>query len=188
MTERPPQVRGLSLQHWLDAYERVYGAARATGVRQHLPAEVRSALHVGLEPEAWYPLGWYRQALALGREHAGDGLPAIERVARVAAASEFSGIHRVLVLFVSPMRLLRHAGRVFGRYYSHGSVTTVARGTHAAEVHWQGCAGFDENLWHDTLAATAVICEICGGKDVQREVVRGAGHHDEHAAVVYRWR
>jgi hypothetical protein len=187
MGTRARQVKGLSLTHWLQSFERLHGAEMTATLQARLPADLRGAIDHGLDPSEWYPLEWFRALCAAGREVTGEGLEMITRVARISAAAEFAGIHRLLVLFVSPQRLLRIAARLFGRYYSSGSVTTAPRGLAGAEVRWVDCAGFDENLWRDCWTATMVVIEMCGGKDVQLEPVAGGGDGDDHATVIFTW-
>jgi hypothetical protein len=181
------RVRGLSLHHWTDSFERVYGRARLAELQAELGAELGAAMRATFDDDKWYPIEWYRQMCAAARTVSGEGLDAIAKVARASATSEFSGVHRVLLLFVSPQRLLTTAARVFERYYSEGSVEASARGKHSAQVRWSGCLGFDENIWHDTFHATVVVIEMCGGKHTRFEIYAGGRDSDSHATVVFSW-
>jgi hypothetical protein len=182
-----PQVKGLSLRHWLEAFSQLYGRERVEGLKQRLDPAVAGRLGA-IDAGAWYPVSWYRAMCAAARAETGGGLEAIGRIARASASAEFSGIHRVLLLFVSPQRLLTASARVFERYYTHGSVEATSRGRRSATVRWLGCHGFDENLWHDTFHASAVVIEMCGGKHVTFAVQHGGGDGDTHAQVVFDWR
>jgi hypothetical protein len=183
-----PSVKGLSLVSWLTSFDRLFGEQRSAQLRARLPPEIADVLRAGLDEQAWYPIAWFAALCAAGREVTGGGTDMIVAVARDAAASEFSGIHRVVVLFMSPQRLLRTASRVFRRYYSHGSVSTMPIGKTGAEVRWSACAGFDENLWHDCWTAAAVAVSMCGAQDVRAELIHGGSPTDDHSTVVFRWK
>jgi hypothetical protein len=186
--EREPTVKGLSLQHWLQSFARIYGPERTEALRARLSSECSAALREGFDGKAWYPVAWYREMCAAAQQVTGEGLLAIARVARMSATSEFSGVHRVLLLFVSPQRLLSIAARVFGRYYSEGSVEAASRGSNSAQVRWIGCTGFDESLWHDTFHASTVAIELCGGKNVSFDLISGGRDGEDQATVVFSWR
>jgi hypothetical protein len=187
MAAAPPRVKGLSLFHWMQSFERLYGRAVTDDLLARLAPDVAQIARLGFDATAWYPVEWYRSMCAAGRGATGEGLDTITRVARVSASSEFSGVHRVLVLFLSPQRLLRASARVFERYYTEGQVVCLARGKNGAEVRWSGCLGFDHNLWQDCWTATTVLIEMCGGKNVVMERMFGGHDGDEHATVVFYW-
>jgi hypothetical protein len=187
MSARDPRVKGLSLTHWLRSFEQLYGEQVARELRDRAPETTAAALRRGIDPNEWYPVAWYRDLCATGQQVTGEGVEMIIKVARRSAAAEFSGVHRLLVLFVPPQRLLRIAARLFRRYYAQGSVKTVPRGPNGAEARWVGCVGFDANLWQDCFAATIVVIEMCGGRDVQMRLIDGGGDGDEHATVLFRW-
>jgi len=182
-----PHVKGLSLLFWWESFGRLEGAAAAEALLRELPPELVATIRAGFQVHAWYPIEWFRALCAGARLVTGEGLGLITRVARTSAASEFAGVHRVLVLFLSPQRLLRAASRVFERYYTEGQVTSTARGKNGAEVRWSGCLGFDQNLWHDSWAAAVVLIEMCGGRDVLMEHMFGGQDGDAHATVVFYW-
>lgn len=183
----PPRVRGLSLAQWLAAFQRLHGDAAREQLMAALPDEVREGLGQELLDDGWYPISWWAAMLAGARAIAGDDPATIEELARDSATREFSTVHRILLLFVSPQRLLDIARRVFSRYYSAGWVESLPTGKSEAQVRWGGCRGFDANIWHDCFTAAAVAVEQCGARDVEWEVLDGAGDA-EHATVHFRWR
>ncbi len=182
-----PKARGLSLLHWLQSFEKHYGADARAEMLSRVPGEARVAIEAGLDSAGWYPLSWYSALLSAARDVAAGGVDVVETLARTSAKAEFTGIHRVLLLFVSPQRLLRISRRVFDRYYTHGCVETIARGRTEADVRWSGCRGFDDNIWHDCFVAAAVAVELCGAKDVEWTITKGAGNAED-ATVHYRWK
>jgi len=173
--------------HWLDAFDRLHGAEASSQLREALPHDVSDAIGAGLHNDDWYPLAWFAAMLRAARDQLGGGIDTIETIARASAKAEFSGIHRVLLLFVTPQLLLKISKRVFDRYYTHGSVRSTPIGKREAEVTWTGCRDFDENLWHDCFTAAAVAVEQCGAHEIEWELVEGGGE-SETATVHYRWR
>jgi hypothetical protein len=184
---RAPRVRGLSLRHWLSSLERLHGADTRRALVAELPDDASGAIGDGLRDDGWYPLAWWSAMLAGARAEIRDDLAVIEELARHSSRSEFSTVHRILLLFVTPQHLLRISRRVFSRYYDHGWVESLPVGRREAQVRWGGCRGFDDNIWHDCFTASAVAVEQCGAREVSWEIVDGGGEQ-ECATVHYRWR
>jgi hypothetical protein len=88
---------------------------------------------------------------------------------------------------MSPQALIAKAPRVYEQYFTMGSVSAPEASRGSARLLWHGCAGFDRNIWDDVLGTVEALVELAGARDVQLDVVSGAGDGDTDAEMIIRW-
>jgi hypothetical protein len=143
--------------------------------------------HGSFITSGWYPLRDYRLLLGAAMQVTGRDTELIEELARDSTIQDFRGIYRLLTFALSPEFLMRRSGGLFARYYDTGTLMISVARKGYAEAHYRGCLGFDRVLWKDVVAGTCTILEVCGARDIRRQVTKGGADGDAELDLVAEW-
>jgi hypothetical protein len=154
-----------------------------------LPADLREAIRYRrITGEMWYPLSWYRALHAAAQDATGMGRVLARMLGRETTRADFSGVNRVFLFVLSPQALLAKAPRVYEQYFTTGTVSTPEIRRGQARVRFEGCKGFDRNIWDDMTGSVEVLVELAGGRDVRVEIVSGGDEGDVDTEMTLTWR
>jgi hypothetical protein len=166
-----------------------YGESRWQEIITHLPAEFGEPLRLGgITCAGWYAVAWYRFLHAAAQEVLGGGRGLAREIGRVATRNDLgTGVYKIFTRVASPSFIVSGAARLFGKYYERGTMSIVESTDVLARAVWQGCIGFDQNLWEDVIGGCVGALEAAGAKNALVEVVSGAGDTDDNAVAIVRW-
>lgn len=183
-----PMYKGAGVRSWLTALEALYGAEVARSTLAGGEPALRELIEQKrLSASAWYPLAWYRSLHGVAQRVAGKG-PALSReVGAEAMRNDLSGIYRIFLVVVSPQAIISKSARLFNSFFTHGSATVLESRAGASRVRWEGCEGFDRNLWEDVLGSSEASLALCGAKNIRIRYVEGGRDGDTSAELQVFW-
>jgi hypothetical protein len=183
-----PQVKGIAYRSSLRALEHLRGPDVVEASILRLPEELAGAIRFGtLIAAGWYPIEWYCALFHSIVEATGEGKPLVQAVARESARLDMVGIYRTAFKLLSPQALFNVSARLFSNYYDTGQLAIVESRSGFAHAKWSGCSGFDQNLWTEVFAASAMYLELAGATDITTTLVSGGGSSDDHAELQAHW-
>lgn len=184
-----PTYKGAGLRSWLAAFTQLHGQEAVRTTLALVEPELREAFEFQrITASGWYPLGWSRALHAAAQRATGKG-PALARaIGKEAMRLDLSGVYRVFLIVVSPQAIIGKSARLFSSFYSHGSMSVVEARSGMTHVKWEGCHGFDQNIWQDLLGSCEASLELCGAKDLRIRYVEGGRDGDVDAQAQAFWR
>jgi hypothetical protein len=183
-----PQIKGVGVRGLLTAVNHLYGSDTYLLMINETHAELQRAVrNNAILPSGWYPL-WYYRELHRATQVVTKGGPEIARaIGRQATHDDFRGVYRVLTFILSPQSLIRRAPGIFNRYYDTGRLE-VPRAIHgSAHARFSGCAGFNRDLWEDTVGGCTGVLEVCGGRNVEIKLISGGQDNDDGCEFEAVW-
>jgi hypothetical protein len=183
-----PRVRGMTLRGTLGAVRRILGARAIEQLAALMTPEQARRVRAGVVPNLWYPLSDLRAIHATAQMVGGRGPELARAIGRDATLDDFRGVYRILTAVLSPAFLMRRTPGLFDRYYDTGRLQIPRAEANACEAFFSGCAGFDANLWQDTVGGCCAFLEVCGARDIEAQVLEGGRNGDEHLRVRATWR
>jgi hypothetical protein len=184
----PPKIKGVALRNFRAVLADVCEPQDVERVDAKVPREVREALDRGrIVSGGWYLLDWYKAMHSAAREvlHAGPSLP--RKIGRESTRRDLTGIYRIFLQMVSPQLMVSLSSRIFGLYYSEGSMRVAEKRDGYARVDLVDCLGFDENIWQDVLGASELALELAGAKNVRMRIDAGGRNGDTSTTLVAHW-
>lgn len=183
-----PRIKGLAFRSTLSALEALRGADAVARALDRMPPELATKVRHGeVVPSAWVPVAWYAALLdAIRGEPEGDAL--LREIGRVSAQADMTGIHRALYRMLGPTTIMKVVGRVYGRYFTRGSVRVVSSATGYLRVRWVDCQGFNRAMWLDAYGAATMILELAGVHDLSLRLLAGGQEGDTTMEVEARYR
>lgn len=154
-----------------------------------MPASLRDAFrYQTLLAASWYPISWYRATFESFRSATGEGPSLPREIGKAAARHDMSGVHKqILAKLISPQSLLGMSQRVFNTYYDTGKPTVLESRKGFVHMTFEGCRGWDENMWSELGGSCESLLEIAGAKHVRIRLLSGGGNGDDMAAFEARW-
>ncbi len=183
-----PRVKGLSFRTNYKAFQRYKGEKVLALALDLMPPELASAFRYGeILASGWYPTSWYRDMHGAMRSATGLGLELPRLLGHEGIREDLESVYKQLLLrMLSPERLFALSQRLFNTYYSKGSVDVTEQRRGYVRARFQGCTGFDENMWAELLGANEMLLQMAGATSVRIVVLSGAGAA-EHADAEARW-
>lgn len=136
----------------------------------------------------WYPIGWYRETFAAFRETQRAGVELPREIGRRAAKRDMSSVYKqVLLKMVSPQALLGLSQRLFKNYFDTGAMSIEQSRNGFVHAAWNGCEGWDENLWAELAGSCEVLLEMAGAKHVRLRVIKGGRSGDSVCEMEAHW-
>ena len=184
-----PRYKGTGIKSFVAALSALRGDDVVARVIARLPADFSEAWSYGkVLASGWYPLRWYAALHASAQVVTSEGPLLSRAVGAEAMRQDMSGVYRLLLFVMSPQRLLGQAARAFGTYYTHGTMRITDSGSGFANAVWEGCRGFDGNLWMDVLGSCETAMALCGAKDLRARFVNGGREGDQTAELRALWK
>jgi hypothetical protein len=180
------EMKGLSLRN----YPIVLADMRGDEVAQRMFAGIspglRDALQTGrIVATCWYPVEWKREMHRAGRDATGD--PLLARImGREMTRRDLNGVYRAFLRVMSPASVLKACSRIFSTYLRPGVMRLVEHHDTHARVTFDGCIGFDANMWHDVLGGCEAALEATGAKFARIRIESG-GRDGDDACVAQAW-
>jgi hypothetical protein len=182
-----PMAKGSNLTGLLFALEHRFGAETVARVLAAVPPELGQALQSGGVVSDWYPLEWYKLLHQVAQQVTGQESKLAWDLAHDFVHHQLGGIYKALLKMISPNWLFKYPSMIFSRYFSHGTLTVPENRPGFVRGSWSGCAGFDRNIWYATFGGCQAALERAGAKDVQVQIVSGAGDGDTQAVAEGHW-
>lgn len=181
------RIKGLAFSSSIGALEAIRGPEAVARVMERMPEELASAIRRGeVMPNGWYPIDWYAAFLeGVSGEPEGDEL--LLEVGRVSTDHDFNRIHRILLRRLTPSTIMKVVGRVYGRYFTRGSIEVVESGRGYLRVRWVDCQGFNRPMWLDAFGAAQKILELSGARDLDVRLIAGGREGDTTMDVEARY-
>lgn len=184
-----PQVKGNAFRTIEQCFTDICGEeARSAALQLLAPPLRRSYEERLLLASNWYPIAWYRDTFAAYREaqRAGTELP--REIGRRGVRRDMSAVYKQLLLkMVSPQALLGLSGRLFKNYFDTGEMKIKISREHYVIAAWDGCEGWDENLWAELAGSCEVLLELAGAKHVRLRVIKGGRNGDSACEMEAHW-
>jgi hypothetical protein len=189
IAEEVPRIRGVPILSFLGALRTLAGYDAVNRMLGSLPADLREAIRYRtITGDRWYPIAWYRALHAAAQSATGMGRVLARMIGRETTRADFSGVNRVFLFVLSPQALLAKAPRVYEQYFMMGTVRTPEIRRGHGRVRFEGCSGFDRNVWDDMIGSVEVLIELSGGRDVRVEIVSGGGDEDVDTEMTLTWK
>ena len=187
MSRAETQVKGSSFLSVLGAAEDLHGADFGLALRTAVPGEAGEALLYGtVIASGWYPISWYRALLAAAVKVSGDlNFPRV--LGRGSIRRDVTGIYRVFFKLLSIDTLVRQSPRFFRMCFTPGEVKIELMDEGRARSRYQGCAGFDQNLWLEQLGCVEELLKLGGAHVVRVKVLAGGGENDDYMEIECSW-
>jgi hypothetical protein len=151
-----PRIKGVSFQTLRTAFVQLRGQDRFDESVACMPSALRDAYAAKtLLAASWYPLTWYREALAAFRATTHAGPELMRALGRSSVSLDMAGTYKhFLVKLLSPPMLLRLSGHLFRTYYDTGRFDVVEARKGMVTARLSDCLGWNQNLWtHAELVA-----------------------------------
>ncbi len=189
MANDEPRVKGVSFRTIDACYEELRGVAARDRARDLMVPELRDLFRSNLVLAAtWYPISWYRSALAAYRASGHDGLELVRQIGYQAVKRDMRSLHKLLFAkIVSPQTLLGVAARLFSGYYDTGSFKVVDSARGYVWVRLEGCIGFDQNMWTELYASCMCYLELAGAREIRGRIKSGGREHDTATELEAHW-
>ncbi len=182
------EVRGTTFVSVLGAIEDLKGADFRAQVIQGMSTEASEALTLGaVIATGWYPIRWYRELFASGVEASGE-LMFARQVGQASIKREVNGVHRLLFKVISVDTLQRQGARFFQSYFRPTDVTLERLGPGHGVTRYEGCVGFDRNLWLEQLGCVEEFLVQAGVKVPRVRIRSGGGNGDDRCEIETRWK
>jgi hypothetical protein len=181
------RIKGQAFVGFQTSLSKRCGPLAVPTILKALPDEISHALERGeIVSVGWYPIDWYAKLHEVARAAHG---PAISRdIARDAARSDVTTIYRFILRFLSPQTLMGQSARVFRLFCDGGACTVEKTEAHRATLLYTGCPGANRGFWDNVLGGSETIVELCGGRDVEAQVLEGGGDGDAKMRCEIKWR
>jgi hypothetical protein len=181
------EMKGLSLRNYPIVLADVRGDDVAQRMFAGISVGLRDALQTGkILANCWYPVEWKRELHRAGREATGE--PFLARVmGREMTRRDVNGVYRAFLRVMSPASVLAGCSRIFSTYLRPGVMRLVEREDTHAKVSFDGCVGFDANMWHDVLGGCEATLEATGAKFVRLRIESGGRDGDDGCVACAWW-
>jgi hypothetical protein len=182
------QAKGIGFRSFFFALERLRGDEMVTRTIERLPDDLQEAVVLGkIGANDWHPIAWYRELHRAARAVTGEGPELARLIGFESVRRDFEGPLRALTFVLAPQAVVRRGPRIFRTYYNPGQMYVLDAQPGRLRVHWNGCAGFDTNLWNDVIGGCEAVLRACGARSVDLRVISGAGEHDARAEIMAWW-
>jgi hypothetical protein len=186
MTVGRGEMKGLSLRNYPAVLADLRGDDVAARMYVGLSVGLRDALETGkILANCWYPVEWKCEMHRAGREASGDPLLA-RKMGHEMTKRDVHGIYRAFMRVMSPAAILIASSRIFSTYLRPGTMQLVERNETAARVQFDGCIGFDGNMWQDVIGGCQATLEATGARLVRMRTESG-GRDGDVGCVVRAW-
>ncbi len=167
---------------------RLFGEKAQRALLEQVPSELREALSYGrIVASGWYPLSWLSAMHREAQVVTGSGGELSRRFGYLGAKESFSGVYQVFIGLMNPSFVISKTAVAFGKYYEIGHAESTLRSRGHAELRFQGCDGFDANLWLAVFGACEAVLELSGGRNIRVRVLEGGGDGETHATLGAYW-
>jgi hypothetical protein len=188
-SSKVPMAKGTCWRSLFSALSELHGPDSVDRVAAELPPDLAARIRSkDLLTSQWYPLGWFSTTYATARRVLGGGPSFARDVGRVSTIHDLQGVYKVFLLFVSPQYFLSKAPLMFSSYYSVGRMMVVDPERGSVRARWEGCVGFDRNLWEDLLGVADGALTAAGAKGVGVELISGGRDGDTGCEMRATWR
>lgn len=180
------KVKGLAFRTAVQVFGQLKGADRLEQVFALLPVTLRDDLKFGrLVAGGWYPIADYRSLLGAMAQVDGPGV--IKEVGAAAIHVDLKLVHKVVLRMLNPSTMMSLAPSLFTKYYNTGSLKTEKPSRNNARARYEGCEGFDRNMWQETLGSTHEVLTLTGVKHIRVRITSGGGDGDSHCVTDVYW-
>ena len=108
-------------------------------------------------------------------------------IGAAAIVADLKGVHKHMLLkLLSPETLYALGGRLFNKYYDTGKVAVITARTGYVHGRYEGCTGFDQNMWAEVIGASEQLLEMAGAKHIRVRTLDG-GNDEDYAEIEARW-
>jgi len=180
------KVKGLAFRTTARVFEQLRGVERQQQVFALLPPALRDDLMFGrLVAGGWYPIMDYRHLLAAIVQVEGPGL--IKEIGAATIHADLKLVHKVVLRMLNPSTIVSLGPSLFKRYYDTSTLRTEKPSRNNARTRYEGCDGFDRNMWQETLGTTQEMLTLAGAKHVRVRISSGGGDGDSHCVTDIYW-
>lgn len=178
-----PRVKGVAFRAIMRSLRALKGEAAEQAAYRAMPEHVADALKYGaLVPGGWYPIAWYRDMLkAVVRE-----APARELGAQ-GMRDDLHGVYQMLLRLLRPETLFSVSPKIFARYYDTGRIVINEKRPNYIRGTFEGCAGWDYNMWQDVTGSCVEVVRLSGASNVRVRTVAGGKDGDESCELEFFW-
>lgn len=182
------QVKAIAIYRLLENTREVYGAEAHERVVNRLPEELAKKARYGLlVPTAWVPISWVRATHAAIRKEEEASPDTPRQFGRRAGKMNFTTVHRAFLRVLAPEWVIARASRVYGQYVSAGTMRIVESKSGMVRAVFEGCVGYDRNIWQSTIGQCEAVLELCGARNVRVRIHEGGEDGDEHLELSAFW-
>jgi hypothetical protein len=188
MSSPENRAKGVVFHTFFDVLRSRHGEPAVKSVLASAPEELAHALRYGaIVKGGWYPLGWYCDLHRVAFAVTSDARLAYTVGYDSTIADLQSGILRMVLKAVNPGFALTIASAVFNRYYELGKLHVDSR-DHGCAARFEGCVGFDRNVWQDVLGGCEGGATAAGARDVRLVQLSGGREGDTSCSIELHWR
>jgi hypothetical protein len=182
------QAKGINFRSFFSALERLRGDEVVMRTLERLPDELQEAVMLGrIGANEWRPIAWSRELHRAACSVTGEGPELSRLIGYESTRDDFNGPLRALAFVLSAEAVIRRGPRIFRTYYRPGQMYLLDARPGQLRAHWNGCFGFDVNLWQSVIGGCEAVLHVCGARKVEITVISGAGARDSRAEIVALW-
>jgi hypothetical protein len=161
--------KGAAIKSTLQAIARLHGEEALKGVKERIPAEIRTQIEPRVLPVAWYPVAVSAAIHEAIRDTIGNG-EASHKIGVEAAHIDFTGIYRVFLRSIQYNTMWDRAERAWAHYNSQGEGKWIDREPGHAVCTMTGVSGFNLGVWEAVAGRLEGLLQMSGAKGATLEV------------------
>jgi hypothetical protein len=184
-----PRVKGVSFRTVQAVFAELRGKEMLERALDLMKPELSDAYRKNtMLAASWYPISWYRDALASCRRAAHEGPELMRAIGYRSMMLDMGSVYKQLVArFLSPQLLLGFSGRLFNTYYDTGKFEVIDAHKGSVTVRASECVGWDQNMWTEIAGSSVAMLELSRAKDVRLRVLAGGKDGDTSLEMVAYW-
>jgi hypothetical protein len=182
-SERGPSVKGVAFRTVMTVLAKARSQEVVDASLARMPAEARDALRYGtIITAGWYPVAWYRALWSAICGATGEGEAFVRSLGRASVDHDVNTLYRAVFRLLRPHTLVAMGLKHFSRIYDTGSVAVTEQPDGSLRVRWNGCTGFDRNMWTEIVGSCERLGELAGAKS-PRGTIQEGGEGESCVAV-----
>jgi len=185
---REVSCNGIMLRNRMAMVGEMYGLAAQRDTEARLSDDFRTSVrYQTILARNWYPIAWLRELHQAAREATGAGVELSRQLGKIGAKRNFKGVHRAFFSVLSVKFVVGRAPRIHRTYFDGGKLDVVELDVNRSVIRWQGCLGFDRDVWESMLGGIEAVLELCGCHDVRLRFIHGGQDGDSEAEAQAFW-
>ena len=189
MANEEAKVKGLGFRTVLHCVDEILGEGSSKRVCQELSEDFRHAIEYGeIVAGGWYPINWYRELFQVIRRLSGRGVDISFEVGQRSVNRDFGGIYKHLLKLLTGDTLFKGLEITFKNFYDVGRVKFESTGKGEGRAYWEGCTGFDENMWEEILGSAEQLLKLAGYGFVEIRKISGGRNGCDSMTISGKWR
>lgn len=183
------RCKGIVFHTFVDVLGKEHGQEAVAETLTSLSDELREMFTFGaIVKGGWYSLDHYCELHRSAQRVTSVGESLAHTVGRISTHDDLrAGIYKIFTRVLAPAFVISKAPLIFNRYYEQGRMIVDETRDGMASARWEGCVGFERNIWLDVFGGCEGALEACGARNVRRRVVAGGRNGDAASTLEIRW-